>query len=45
MFGLENGSHVYVKKPVTATVQDTLKLIEARDEAGKNGWNWLSMVF
>ncbi|NLM26226.1 MAG: Gfo/Idh/MocA family oxidoreductase [Firmicutes bacterium] len=40
---LENGSHVLCEKPVTATVQDALKLIEARDEAGKIvgiGYQW-----
>lgn len=40
---LANGSHVLCEKPVTATVQDALKMIEAREEAGKMvgiGYQW-----
>lgn len=40
---LANGSHVLCEKPVSATVQDALKMMEARDQAGKMvgiGYQW-----
>lgn len=40
---LEHGSHVFCEKPVTATIQDALALVEARDRADRFvaiGYQW-----
>jgi len=40
---LKNGSHVLCEKPVSATIQDAVKMAEAEDEAGKSvaiGYQW-----
>lgn len=42
-YALEKGSHVLCEKPISATVQDAKKMIEARDKSGKIlaiGYQW-----